>query len=120
MKRLTITICTLLSLSTAVNADNGQTVYIGGSAVDKYATQLTFDGNNVVLTFEDGTTQTADMATVSINLTYNSDPSGIENVITDCKTEGRVFSISGQYLGNSTEKLSKGLYIIDGKKVVIK
>lgn len=120
MKRLTITICTLLSLSTAVNADNGQTVYIGGSAVDKYATQLTFDGNNVVLTFEDGTTQTADMATVSINLTYNSDPSGIENVINDCKTEGMVFSISGQYLGNSTEKLSKGLYIIDGKKVVIK
>ena len=68
-------------------ADNNQTVVVGGTVADKYASQLTFDGHNVTITFEDGTAQTA---------------------------------VSGQYLGSSVETMPKGLYIVNGKKVVIK
>ena len=32
----------------------------------------------------------------------------------------RVFSISGQYVGTSLNGLSKGIYVVNGKKVVIK
>lgn len=35
-------------------------------------------------------------------------------------TKGHVYSIQGQYMGESTTNLPKGLYIVNGKKVVIK
>ena len=31
----------------------------------------------------------------------------------------RVYSISGQYMGNSTDGLSKGVYIVGGRKIVV-
>lgn len=39
-------------------------------------------------------------------------------VATDAKPQ--VYSIGGTYVGNSTKNLSKGIYIVNGKKVVIK
>ena len=101
-------------------AENNQTVVVGGTAVDKYASQLTFDGNNVTITFEDGTAQTADMASVSINLSYDDASSGISQIIPAEEKVSRVYSVSGQYLGSSVETMPKGLYIVNGKKVVIR
>ena len=40
-------------LSTAVMADNKQTVTIDGSQVDKTVKEITFDGDNVTLTYDD-------------------------------------------------------------------
>lgn len=40
-----------------------------------------------------------------------------ENVING---NSRVYNISGQYVGNSLEGLSKGIYIVNGKKYVVK
>lgn len=31
----------------------------------------------------------------------------------------KVYNLSGQYVGNSTEGLSKGIYIVDGRKIVV-
>lgn len=101
-------------------ADNSQTVVVGGTPLDKYASQLTFDGHNVTITFEDGTTQTADMASVSISLSYDDTSSGISQIIPAEENVSRVYSVSGQYMGNSVEAMPKGLYIVNGKKVVIK
>ncbi len=101
-------------------ADNNQTVVVGGTAVEKYASQLTFDGNNVTITFEDGTAQTADMASVSISLSYDDASSGITQIIPAEENVSRVYSVSGQYMGNSVEAMPKGLYIVNGKKVVIR
>lgn len=121
MKKLTLTIVSLMVLCMQAVADNGQTITIGGSIIEKYAQRLTFDGNNVTITFEDGSEETADMTTVSIDLTYGSDASGISSITTeDNNNNGKVYSISGQYVGNSTEGLPKGLFIVNGKKVVIK
>lgn len=101
-------------------ADNNQTVVVGGTVVEKYASQLTFDGHNVTITFEDGTTQTADMTSVSISLSYDDASSGITQIIPAEEKVSRVYSVSGQYLGSSVETMPKGLYIVNGKKVVIK
>lgn len=120
MKKLTITFISLLLQCTAVLADNGQTVTIDGSIVGKCASRLSFDGNDVTVTFEDGTTQTADMAKVSVSLTYDNDASGISSVTFTEKKDAKVYTISGQCVGSSTDKLSKGIYIVNGKKVVIK
>ena len=40
-------------MSTAVMADNEQTVTIGGSQVGKTVKEITFDGDNVTLTYDD-------------------------------------------------------------------
>lgn len=59
------------------------------------------------------------MSLVNIALTYTA--TGIENVeASEKKTDGRVYSISGQYVGNTVEGLSKGVYVVNGKKIVIK
>lgn len=120
MKKLTITFIYLLLQCTAVLADNGQTVTIDGSVVGKCASSLSFDGKNVTITFEDGTTQTADMAKVSISLTYDNDASGITSVTVAEKKDAKVYTFSGLCISSSPENLSKGIYIVNGKKVVIK
>lgn len=44
---------------------------------------------------------------------------GIENVeAAEAKADGRVYSIDGRYVGNSIESLGKGLYIVNGRKVM--
>lgn len=44
---------------------------------------------------------------------------GIDNVeATEAKADGRVYSIDGRYVGNSIESLGKGLYIVNGRKVM--
>ena len=47
-------------------ADSRETVVVNGSNVDNTATRLTFSCDEVTLTYEDGSTQTADLSTVSI------------------------------------------------------
>lgn len=117
MKRLPILLSSLLIGAAASWADMGQTVTIDGTVVAKFATGLTFDGDNVILSFEDGTSQTADMALVSIDLTY--DASAITEVTTGSEAATRVYTIGGQYVGTTTEGLPGGLYIVNGKKTII-
>ena len=45
-------------LSTAAMADNKQTVTIGGSQVSKTVKEITFNGDNVTLSYADGTDET--------------------------------------------------------------
>ena len=42
--------------------------------------------------------------------------SGVERVVTNAKNDGRFYNLNGQMVANPT----KGLYIINGKKVVLK
>ena len=46
---------------------------------------------------------------------------GIEDLVIDCaKANGRVYNLNGQYVGNSLNGLQPGLYIQNGKKIVVK
>ena len=57
-------------LSVTASADSKETVQVNGSPVGKCATRLTFSGDNVTLTYDDGTNQTSDISTVSIAFDY--------------------------------------------------
>lgn len=47
--------------------------------------------------------------------------SGIKGVVTDNENmPAKVFNLKGQYVGDTTDGLSKGIYVVNGKKVVIK
>lgn len=106
-------------LSLHALADNKQTVTINGSVVDKVVTQITFDGDNAVLTFSDASTESVDMSLVTLAFEY--DATAISNVeVADKVLEGKVYNLNGQMVGTSTNGLSKGVYIVNGKKVVVK
>lgn len=102
-------------------ADTGQTVRVNGSVIDKFVTELTFSGDNITMIFSDGT-QTEDMSLVTIDLTYTDDTTTSVYEFENKNTQDnlRVYNLNGQYAGNSLEGLAKGVYVVNGKKVVKK
>lgn len=107
-------------LSANAFAENKQTVTIDGQAVGKTVTEITFNGDNVILSYSDNTSDTKDMSLVSLAFTYDG-TTGIDQVETTKKALlGKVFNLNGQYVGTSTDDLAKGVYIVNGKKVIIK
>lgn len=106
--------------SAAVYADNKQTLKIDGQVIDKTITEITFDGDNVTLSYADNSSDTMDMSFVSLSFTYGTS-AGIHQVEQLKEAlQGKVFNLNGQLVGNSVEGLSKGVYIVNGKKVIIK
>ena len=105
--------------STAVFAGSKQTVKIDGQVIDKTVTEITFDGDNVVLQYSDNTSNQTDMSLVTLSFTYQttgiSQVEGIKQAL-----QGKVYNLQGQCVGKSPKGLSKGVYIINGKKVIIK
>ncbi len=66
MKKLILTLFLCLSATLYVNAQ--QEIIINGQPVEKTVVQLTFSGDNVILHFNDDSTQTTDMGDVTIRL----------------------------------------------------
>lgn len=122
MKRKALCAFLMLGLSGGVAmADTEQTVTVNGEAIDSFITELTFNGDQVTMKFEDGSTRIEDMSLVSIALTYSDTSTGITEIETDDQsTVKRVYTISGQYVGTSTEGLPQGIYIVNGKKTIVK
>lgn len=56
------------------------------------------------------------------NTVYVGDPAaGVDSVVVNgVKTNNRVYTINGKYVGNSLKDVKQGLYIQNGKKVVVK
>ena len=106
-------------LSTAVFAGSKQTVKIDGQLIEKTVSEIIFDGDNVVLQYADNTSDQADMSLVTLSFTYQT--TGISQVEDIKKAlRGKVYNLQGQYVGSSLQGLSKGVYMINGKKVIIK
>ena len=106
-------------LSTAVFAGSKQTVKIDGQVIEKTVSEITFDGDNVVLQYSDNTSDQADMSLVTLSFSYTT--TGISQVEGIKKAlQGKVYNLQGQCVGKSHKGLSNGVYIINGKKVIIK
>lgn len=107
-------------LSTVTYADNNQTVKIEGSIIDKVVTEITFDGDDVILHYSDNSSDTKDMSLVAFSFTYG-ETAGLHHVENAKKTcNGKIYNLNGQLVGTSTEGLPKGVYVINGQKVIIK
>ena len=106
----------LLCLGTM--ADDVQTVTVGGSTVDKTVTQITFDGDDVILHFSDDSSDKWDMAAevkIAFDLSTAIEYLGVETV-----KDAKVYNLRGQYLGDNLQDLPAGVYIQNGKKVIVK
>lgn len=105
-------------LSTVAYADNKQTVKIDGNVIDKVVTEITFEGDDVVLNYADNTSETKDMSLVTLSF---GGTTGINHVEKTTKTwNGKVYNLNGQLVGTSVERLSKGVYVINGQKLIVK
>lgn len=103
-----IMISLLLVLFTTISswAGNVQTVTINGETVDKTVCQISFSGDNVVLTFSDGTNVTQDMSEVSIALSKTNDTAtGALEVFSYGKVVGDKFIV-----GNISDKSPIAIY----------
>lgn len=111
-KLLLITMALCLSLGAMADGEK-----IDVSTLSK----VTFEGDQVVLHYKDGTTSMVDMATVTIDL---SSATSIEDRLAITEKAGiegkNIYNLKGQLVGTSAARLEKGIYIVGGKKVVIK
>ena len=120
MKRHLLALSCLL-MSLGVMADDVQTVTVGGTTVNKTVTQITFSGDDVVLHFSDNSTQTAGMD-ADVKIAFDLSATYIEAANAQRSTPGTkgIYNLRGQYMGETTDGLATGIYIVNGKKVVIK
>lgn len=59
--------------------------------------------------------------TSAVKAVIDGNATGIEDLVIDgVKANGRVYNLNGQYVGNSLNGLQSGIYIQNGKKIVIK
>ncbi len=115
MKKLLL-LSMALCLTMGIQADDPQKV--DASKVKK----ITFNGDQMTIEYADGSTSTTvDMETVIIDF---SNTSGIEERVTIARQYGfegkNVYRLNGQLVGKSMANLTSGVYIIDGKKILIK
>lgn len=111
-KLLLITMALCLSLGAMADGEK-----IDVSTLSK----VTFEGDQVVLHYKDGTTSMVDMTTVTIDM---SSATSIEERLAITEKAGiegkNIYNLKGQLVGTSAARLEKGIYIVGGKKVVIK
>jgi methionine-rich copper-binding protein CopC len=110
MKKLKLfTMACLLSVAFTAQAGNVQTLVINGEKVEKVVARITFEGDNVVLTFSDQTAQTTDMENVKLSFT----PEDLTAIGTIRNAVNKTFSIEGLEPGTEIT-----VYNADGKQVL--
>jgi hypothetical protein len=138
-KLLLILTAVVLGVTSPVHAETSQELVINGEVVAKVVAQMTFEGDNVLLTFSDGTSRTDDMSTVKLSFVNSSSIQefttyrlrgvvgdelsfeGLEN-----GTEICIFDASGKQMLRSKEKtvnvhaLKAGVYVLKAGNQIVK
>lgn len=55
---------------------------------------------------------------VAAKLNFDDETTGINSIETNATVNGKVYNLNGQYVGNSLNGLKKGIYVVNGKKVI--
>ena len=122
MKQLRLILVIILSACWVGSWAKGeQTITINGLTIGKSAKKITFSGEKAMIVYADGSKQTENMGLIQFSFTYSTN-GGIKKIETaDQKlVDNRVYNLNGQYVGTTLNGLSKGVYIVNGKKVVVK
>lgn len=54
----------------------------------------------------------------AININIDGETTSINSIETEAAVNGKVYNLNGQYVGNSLNGLKKGIYVVNGKKVI--
>lgn len=87
----------------------------------RYGTKPSRDGV-YTLTLLEGTFADADDAHQNPEIVYSFDfrTSGIDGILSDEEAAAGVYTVNGVYVGDSTENLPAGIYVLKGRKIVKK
>lgn len=120
MKRISILFAALL-MSFHLSAGNKQSITINGITIDKVVKTISFEGDNVVLTYTDDSSDKEDMELVTLAFAYDGSSTGISQ-LTAAKGEKaqQVYTLDGVAMGKNLQGLRPGIYIVKGKKILIK
>lgn len=122
MNRKLCLLAFVVMLAVAAWADNKQTVIVNGTTQSQAVKRITFNGDEIVLVFADNTQKTVEMTAVKIDFVYDN----VENSVfyqmetPKVKEQTGVYNLNGQSVSGTREKLPKGIYIVDGRKGVVK
>lgn len=122
MKQLRLILVIILSACWIGSWAKGkQTITINGLTIGKSAKKITFSGEKAMIVYADGSKQTENMGLIQLTFTYSTN-GGIKKIETAGQklVDNRVYNLNGQYVGTTLNGLSKGVYIANGKKVVVK
>lgn len=114
-KLISVASLALLSATMTASADGGQVVTINGTKVDKTVGKMTFEGDNLVLTYSDNTTQTVDMASVTIAFSVADAVKALEKESADAPVN--YFDLNGRQLKQAPQK---GAYMVKKGNTVVK
>lgn len=110
----------MLTTAATAMADSTIVTTVDGAARDKHLVSMTFDGDNVILTYHDASTETADMSLVAVTLSHD-DKSAIETIINDEKKPAGVYNLKGQRIADTPDNCQPGTIIIyNGKTMIVK
>lgn len=126
MKKL-LTLAIVLTLGLSAFADDFNLYYDSAEGknnkIETVANlqKLTFENGNLVITFKDGTSTSLPTEGMT-RLFFNTEAAvGIDNVKEETASKkGEVYDLTGRKLNIDINELPKGIYIIDGQKVLIK
>ena len=122
MKQLRLILVIILSACWIGSWAKGeQTITINGLTIGKSAKKITFSGEKAMIVYADGSKQTENMGLIQLSFTYSTN-GGIKKIETTGQklVDTRAYNLNGQYVGTTLNGLSKGVYIVNGKKVVVK
>lgn len=122
MKQLRLILVIILSVCWVGSWAKGeQTITINGLTIGKSAKKITFSGEKAMIVYADGSKQTENMGLIQFSFTYSTN-GGIKKIETTGQklVDTRVYNLNGQYVGTTLNGLSKGVYIVNGKKAVVK
>ena len=83
--------------------------------------KLTFENGNVVLTYKDGTTSSTAIADINRLFFATPEAVGIDEVKEETLSNAfkGIYDLTGRKLSVSKDNLPKGIYIVDGKKIIV-
>lgn len=118
MKKLLL-LCMLLMSGMNMMADDKQK--LDATTIS----EITFNGDDVIILFTNGTTQTFDMGSTEEAITIDfSNVLGMNERLQMTQALGlegkQVYDLEGRKVSKSAASLKKGVYVIKGRKVIIK
>ena len=122
MKQLRLILVIILSACWVGSWAKGeQTITINGLTIGKSAKKITFSGEKAMIVYADGSKQIENMGLIQLSFTYSTN-GGIKKIETAEQklVDTRVYNLNGQYVGTTLNGLSKGVYIVNGKKMIVK
>lgn len=120
MKQLRLILVIILSACWIGSWAKGEQT-INGLTIGKSAKKITFSGEKAMIVYADGSKQTENMGLIQLTFTYSTN-GGIKKIETAGQklVDTRVYNLNGQYVGTTLNGLSKGVYIVNGKKMIVK